>query len=143
LKKVLIVLILVFSHIYALDKDSTIKIYDEIIHSILHTQKPFVYVANKAYRDILKFSTNIVVSLDISKVTMAIVTTKRDINNIKKINQNIIFFATKEGLLFEDDTVVGAFYWKKGRSQLIFIKQRLDKYNIKLPKEYKKFIIKL
>lgn len=37
--------------------------------------------------------------------------------------------------------VIGAFYWKKGRPQLIFLKDRMQIYNIKLPKEYERFII--
>lgn len=37
--------------------------------------------------------------------------------------------------------IIGALYWKKGRPQLIFLKNRLKAYNITLPKEYERFII--
>jgi len=143
LKKVIIVLILMFNYLFALDRDSTIKIYNKIITSIFVTKKPLVYVANKEYHDILKFSKKITIVNRAEKASIAIVTTKEELDNLKKINPNIMIFVTKENLLFYDTSVIGAFYWKKGRSQLIFIKNRLERYHIHLPKEYNQFIIEL
>ena len=64
--------------------------------------------------------------------------------NIKEKKSNLlnwILFVTKYQLLKISEDVVGAFYWKKGRSQLLFIKKRLERHNIKLPTEYQNFMI--
>lgn len=37
--------------------------------------------------------------------------------------------------------IVGAFYWRKGRSQLLFIGKRLKNHDITLSSSYRKFII--
>ena len=52
-----------------------------------------------------------------------------------------ILFVTDYRLLGYSPDVVGAFYWRKGRSQLLFVKKRLDAYNITLPEEYKDFMV--
>jgi hypothetical protein len=37
---------------------------------------------------------------------------------------------------------IGAIYIKKGRTQIIFVKERLEAKGLKLPKEYDRYIIK-
>ncbi|MEO1953887.1 MAG: hypothetical protein ABGW74_04210 [Campylobacterales bacterium] len=143
MKKIIVVFIFIFNNLLALDKDSTLKIYNNIITSIVLKQKPTIYVVNKEYRSILKISKDIIVVSSPQKASIALVTNEDELINVKKSNPNLIIFATKESLLFKDSSVVGAFYWKKGRSQLIFIKDRLAKYHIKLPKNYNNFIIEL
>lgn len=38
------------------------------------------------------------------------------------------------------DNCVGAFYWKKGRPNIIFLRERLIRLKINLPSEYNRFI---
>jgi hypothetical protein len=38
---------------------------------------------------------------------------------------------------------LGGFYWKKGRSQIVLIKEMLDKFNINVPEQFKPFVISL
>ena len=132
-----------FYNLFAIDKNSTLKIYNKVLTSIFKQQVPIIYITNREYRDILRYSNKIKISDNPNKAILAIVTTKDEIDKIKHINPNIIIFATKEKLLFDNQSVIGAFYWKKGRSQLIFIKDRLDRYHIQLPDEYNQFIIEL
>lgn len=60
--------------------------------------------------------------------------------NVEKEEKPILFVTDYRLLKFSFD-IVGAFYRKKGRSQLLFIKNRLDKYSITLPREYKDFMV--
>lgn len=39
-------------------------------------------------------------------------------------------------LLKKYDNAVAAFFWKKGRPNIVFIKDRVKKFNIQLPKSY-------
>ncbi|RLJ70864.1 hypothetical protein BCF55_1149 [Hydrogenivirga caldilitoris] len=50
-----------------------------------------------------------------------------------------IFSTKKENInLFKN--CLGAFYWKKGRPNIILIKERLEERGIRLPSEYERFI---
>jgi hypothetical protein len=51
-----------------------------------------------------------------------------------------IMVVTKYYLLKEYKDAVAAFYWHKGRPNLIFIEERLKQYRISIPDKYKKFI---
>ena len=138
------ILILAYIQMFALDKESTLKIYTKIFSSIFPTKTQIdVYVQNRKYCDILKSSKKLNIVDDIQKASIAIVTNLKELQSVKKLNKDIEIFATNEKLLFQDQSIVGAFYWKKGRSQLLFIKKRLDRYHIKLSDEYDKFIIEL
>jgi len=49
-------------------------------------------------------------------------------------------FSLDRRLLMKWENCVGAFYWKKGRPNIIFLKERLRKLRIDLPSEYNRFI---
>lgn len=39
----------------------------------------------------------------------------------------------------KNKNAIGAFYWKKGRPNILFLKPRLDKFNLTLPLKLKKY----
>lgn len=49
-------------------------------------------------------------------------------------------FTTDYELFQNDDHVIGAFYWRKGRPQLRFSKERCDTFNIFLPPELVRYV---
>lgn len=51
-----------------------------------------------------------------------------------------VFFTNNYRRLLGNNIYVGAFFWSKSRPNITFIKDRLNKLNIKLPKDYQKFI---
>jgi len=51
-----------------------------------------------------------------------------------------IIFVLDYTLLRKHTNAVGAFYWKKGRPNIVFIRPRLEQYKIKLSKSYDKYI---
>lgn len=48
-------------------------------------------------------------------------------------------FTSSYKVLKEDQNAIGAFYWKKGRPNIIFVKSRLEYFELKLPTELKKY----
>jgi len=107
-----------------------------------------VYTNDKEYRDVFIHSKKIVLSNTLQESDIALVTAERTLKNIlyvKNINKNLdkkpIIFVTNYHFLKISKEIVGAFYWRKGRSQLLFIKNRLKQYNIILPKAYQSFMI--
>jgi len=54
--------------------------------------------------------------------------------------KNKILFVLDYSLLDKYTNAVGAFYWKKGRPNIVFIRSRLEHNKIKLSKSYDKYI---
>jgi len=148
LKKVLLLLILVYGQLFALERGSTLKIYHEIFSALSSKKIIFVYTNDKEYRDVFSYSRRIFLTNELKKADIVLITDKKSLKSILfrlKVNTNVskkpILFVADYHFLKESDDIVGAFYWRKGRSQLLFIKKRLKQYDITLPKEYQGFMI--
>ena len=146
MKKILVLLVLFYGHLFALEKGSTLKVYHEIFMSVLHKEKVKVYTSAKELKEVFRTSPEIVLVNDPDLADIVVVDTDRSYQDVLKHmdmqQQNKIpFFATHYQLLTAYDNVIGALYWKKGRSQLLFVKPRLERFGIILSSEYKPFIV--
>ncbi len=56
------------------------------------------------------------------------------------MNQNKIYFTNNYQKLLSNEEYLGAFFWNKSRPNIVFIKNRLKKQKIILPKSYNQFI---
>jgi hypothetical protein len=137
-----------YGHLYALEKESTLKIYHRIFAALSSKASIAVYTNDKEYRDVFRHSKRIFLSSKIEESDIVLITEERTLNHVLyriKVNTEIenkpILFVTNYHFLNKSDDILGAFYWRKGRSQLLFIKKRLKEYNITLPKEYQSFMI--
>ena len=142
------ILILLYAPLYALERESTLKMYHGIFEALSSKTPINVYTNDKEYRDVFLHSKKIVLSNTLEASDIALVTDERTLKNIlytKNSNRNFdkkpIIFVTNYHFLKISKEIVGAFYWRKGRSQLLFIKNRLKQHNITLPKEYQNFMI--
>jgi len=106
-----------------------------------------VYTTDKEYRKVFTTSKRIFLSSKPEESDIILITKRSTLNTILKRNdvdksvKKPILFVTKYRYLKDSKDVVGAFYWRKGRSQLLFIKKRLEEQNIQLPKVYQNFMI--
>lgn len=107
-----------------------------------------VYTDDREYRKVFATSKRILLSGDPGKSDVILITDRSTLFKIMrerqwadKKDERPILFVTDYRLLKNSFDIVGAFYWRKGRSQLLFIKNRLDAYNITLPKEYEDFTV--
>jgi len=148
LRKICILLILLYGHLHALERESTLKMYHQIFSALVSKPMINVYTNDKEYRDVFAYSKRMVLSEESEKSDIILITNRSTLFKMMRKKQwNVekdekpILFVTDYRLLKNSFDIVGAFYWKKGRSQLLFIKNRLDEYNITLPREYKDFII--
>jgi hypothetical protein len=147
LKKIVLLLIFLYGHSYAIDTQSTLKIYHTIFSALVKKDKIVVFTLDNELREVFAKSKNIILSIYPEKSDIVLVTNtviyagiEEKLATLTEGNRPIAF-ATQYHFLEEFDTIVGALYWRKGRSQLLFIKNRLDKYNITLPQNYQKFQI--
>ena len=147
MKKILMLLILFYGHVYALDRDSTLKIYHKLFFSLTPKAVISVYVNDDEYRQVFLTSKRLKLVKDLKDADIVLITNERILDKVfaqkqaSEMGKKPILFVTDYHLLDRSEEIVGAFYWRKGRSQLLFVKNRLDRYNITLPDEYKKFIV--
>lgn len=111
-----------------------VRLLEKVLSDMFDSSKVFVclYDTNKA-QTIKKYSDKIIIT-DCQNAQI-ILTDKHIPENSKPV------FVLNDELLRTLKNAIGGLYWKKGRPQLIFLEDRLDKFNIKLPPEYKGFMI--
>ena len=147
MKKALLLLTVLYGHLYASDTQSTLKIYHKIFSALVDKEKIAIYTVDRELRDVFSHSKKIVLSNEPEYADIVLLTNSGVYSKVHKklLSYNgstkPILFSTHYRLLEESDDVVGAFYWRKGRSQLISLKNRLGKHNIHLPEKYKVFIV--
>jgi len=148
LKKIIILFILFYSGLYALEKGSTLKMYHGIFSALSTKNTIFVYTTDKEYIEVFSHSKRIFLTNELEEADIALITDKRSLKSIvyrlnvdRKESKKPILFVTDYRFLKMSDDIVGAFYWRKGRSQLLFIKKRLKEHNIRLPEAYQNYTI--
>lgn len=141
-------MILGYGQLFALDKDSTLKVYHGIFSALSSKPSIVVYTNDKEYKEIFQTSKRIFISNEVEKADIVLITNEATLKSVlKRIKVNRgnsktpILFVTNYHFLEKSDDIIGAFYWRKGRSQLLFIKKRLNQQFITLPEEYQKFMI--
>jgi len=136
-----------YVELHAMDRESTLKMYHGIFSALTDKQITFVYTSDKEYQTVFKSSKRIFLSETPEGSDVVLITNISSLDTVLK-NSSIarsekkpIIFVTNYSYLKYSDDIVGAFYWRKGRSQLLFIEERLKKYDITLPKPYQNFMI--
>jgi hypothetical protein len=112
-----------------------VRLIEKILTDMANKQPVNVCVINYDVNKILNYSTYLRITNCENADFMIIGKDTEEINH----NKPAIVF--DENLIKKVENAVGALYWKKGRPQLIFIKNRLDKYKIQLPSEYKGYLV--
>jgi len=148
LRKIFILLILLYGHLYALERESTLKMYHQIFSALVSKPMINVYTNDKEYKKVFAYSKRMILSNVPEKSDIILITDESTLHSVlrknrieQSTNEKPILFVTNYRFLKRSTDIVGAFYWRKGRSQLLFIKNRLDEYNITLPKEYEDFLV--
>ena len=132
----------------ALDKESTLKFYKHIFTAITTSKPVLVYVEDPEYIRVFAGEESVLLTKDVKSADVVSITSEEMLEKVLKQKilgfselKKPLFFATDYHILEDSKEVIGAFYWKKGRSQLLFVKKRLKEHGIVLSNEYKKFII--
>ncbi len=137
---VLKILFLIVISITSLFSSNILKLQAEILSSIAHTliHKKYIKVCvnDKKLAGVSKYCKTLKF---VSCSKADIVFTSKDDNISKKCKTNLIF-STSYYSYEHSPMVVGAFFWQKGRPNIIFRKKKLEHLSIKLPKEFQKYI---
>lgn len=147
MKKTIILFILFYSGLYALERESTLKMYHGIFSALSSKTRVSVYTDDQEYKKVFATSRRIFLSKKPEESDIILITNRSTLQrmlNGNKVNKNAekpILFVTDYRFLKDSEDIVGAFYWRKGRSQLLFVKKRLEQQAIRLPKAYQNFMV--
>lgn len=136
-----------YGHLYALERESTLKMYHGIFSALTSKTMTSVYTTDREYRKVFATSKRIFLAKKPEESDIILITNRSTLRNIIKknsVNKNApkpILFVTDYRFLKDTEDAVGAFYWRKGRSQLLFIEKRLKQHGIQLPKAYQNFMV--
>ena len=147
MRQILLVVVLISTLLNALDERSTLKVYDRLLSTLIPQKSPvYVYVNDIEYKNILQKEKRVVLVEHFKDADFILLTDESTLNHYKqyRYRQKLlahppIVFVTEYRFLEKCRDAVGALYWRKGRSQLLFIDSRLKRYHIVLPKPFKKF----
>jgi len=134
--KFIILLIFITTLLFSSNEKAEKKIYTSIIHVLVPNKSSIkIWTDMNKKKDMLRSvkSVNIVDNIDDADLLI--------INSTENIKTNILKFATSYKMLLKyKKDIVGGFYWQKGRPNILFLKDNIDKYNVKLPASMNQYI---
>lgn len=122
-------------YLFSFDIDTASKIYDKLFYAVFKKEDIKVYVNDDEYKKMVLSSQYLKLTQEIEDSDIIIITKVEEINEIK----DKIAFSIDKDLLDQNTNIIGAFYWNKGNPEIIFIKDRLEKYNLNLLESFKKY----
>lgn len=112
------------------------QIIDKIVVSLFPGQKITVWGETVDQKNMIKQSTKISRVESSSNADLIIVTK----NIPQNLSDNCVIITTEYALLKKDERIIGAFFWQKGRPNLLFLRPRMQKANVNLGHEFDKYI---
>ncbi|SNZ07823.1 hypothetical protein SAMN06265182_1038 [Persephonella hydrogeniphila] len=114
-----------------------IKILERLVIDVTKKRHPSVYTDGLDNRKVylLQMYSNLRIAPNITEADFVFIKNKKEKYNAIKPTLALDFTSIRNC-----DLCIGVFSWRNGRPILILFKENLQKYNIKLPKEYRYFI---
>lgn len=132
----LLTLLLLTTLLFASDIKTEQKIYGVIIHALLPDKDEIKVWSDTASKEALLASLQGVKSVASPKDADFVLLSKQ-----KNISTDGIKFVTNFQLLeSEQKSVVGGFFWQKGRPNILFLRDNLKKHNIELPLSMQEYV---
>lgn len=112
------------------------QIIERIATSLFPKQKIAAWGETADQKNMIRQSAKIEEAVDSSDADLIIVSK----NIPQNLSKNCVLITTEYSLLVKDERIVGAFFWQKGRPNLLFLRPRMQKANVKLGHEFDKYI---
>jgi len=112
------------------------QILSSIAHSLVHKKSVSVCIDDKNFKGIQKYEKNLKL-VSCNKADIVFISKNDDID--KKYKTHLVF-STSYYLYKHSPLIVGAFFWQKGRPNIIFREKQLVHLGINLPKNFKKYV---
>ena len=134
MRKLFLILVLGFT-LFASDETLATKIYLSIAKEVVYTGTPTFYLHGKIkylHKNKEIKTTQICQEADIVVLN--------DLSGLPKSCQGKLLFTTRYRTYVENKSIIGAFFWQKGRPNIIFRRSLLEENHILLSSSFNKFI---
>jgi hypothetical protein len=131
-------ILLLSINLFAFDKVTAAKILQTVFLGVKSKQNLYICTQDKQYIDVIQNANRLILTDDLNRCDIIIFNKPSDLNNID--TKNKLLFATSYRGFKNEKKTFGAFYWFKGRPQIIFLKNRLQNQNLKLADYLQKYI---
>jgi len=121
--------------LYADDVHLESSIFTTIVQSVTKKTRPQVFIYKKI-ASVTKYPNTLKI---VKECALADIVLLSSIEDIPKGCEGKLLFGSRYQHL-KNPHVIGAFFWQKGRPNILFYKSRLEKYHISLDKSYDKYI---
>ncbi len=140
--KSLVALIILFTLSFADGPDSIkAKIIGKVATSLLEVSVVFIYTDDPAYEKLFEEEENLIETKSCSDADMILSNRLEKYRTSCPPNSQRLYFATSYSDYIKNrDAAVGAFFWQKGRPNLILNAKKLKELKIKLPSEFDNYI---
>lgn len=133
----ILLLFLIISVSFASEQSTATKITERLIVAIDNSDKPIWFTSDDPelanMLDLSYFDT----TSECEKAAVLVLSYKV---RIPTKCQDTPILVLDYDLFKEYDKAVSAFFWKKGRPNIVFLEERLQHFNITLPQSYDKYI---
>jgi len=110
-------------------------IFNKVICALTHKAHPKVYIFKKNHA-LNVYPGELEIVNECRNADIVILST---LKGLPEACKDKIYFGTRYAHLY-DVHVVGAFFWQKGRPNILFYQERLDQYHISLDESFQKYI---
>ena len=135
MKSILFILLFLGNTLFANDAQLESAIFNKILTAVTAKEHPKVYI--HTHNDALKKYPGSLVLVNNCKDANAVILST--LNNLSKACRSKILFGTRY-IHLQNPDVIGAFFWQKGRPNILFYRDRLAKKHIKLDASFEKYI---
>jgi len=127
---------------YSAPEELEVKILEKLFLDLLKKEKVKVFVVGdrgeRYRRNVKKFAKKLSIVSSCKEADITLIA--GFVERIPKDCLKGLLFSTKKEHIFKFKNCLGALYWKKGRPNLVLIREKLEKHGIELPSEYERFI---
>jgi hypothetical protein len=135
LKKLLFLLLLT-PLLFASDLKTEQKIYKLILHTLLPQKSEIkVWCDDKKQIDLIHTIDGIECIDSPQNADLLLISKEKNIET-----KGMKFVTSYKLLELQNSAVLGGFFWQKGRPNILFMRNTLDKYNIRLPESMQGYI---
>ena len=134
--RALLSLLILVSFLFSSDFKTEQKIYGVIIHALLPQKGAIkVWSDDKSKEKILSFIVGVEFVSSPKEADFLL------LSKGEKVQSKGLTFVTNFRLLeAEQNSVIGGFFWQKGRPNILFLRKNLQKHHIKLPQSMQEYI---
>lgn len=133
--KKLVIVFLFITHCFSSNNNYELRLYEKIIPNLF--QKDVLVYLDKNSKDTLHYSIILKSTLNCIQADVLI---GKNFKNLPIECQDKPVFSTNYRTFLNTKNSIGAFYWRKGRPQIKFKLDVLNRYNLKLPKSLIEFV---